>query len=280
MKVGVHVSIAGGIHLAVERAVRLGCETFQIFLTNPRSWRVKPLDPPSAEAFKKARKRHKLSPVFVHLPYLPNLASRDEEIYSKSIDSLSTNLDRCEEIGAEYLVAHLGKGEAGEESQHLMAEGVKKAWREKKRNVTLLVENTAGQGKELGATLEELSEMYVSIGRYIKRIGLCIDTCHAHAAGYELRTNEGLDGFLRQITHLFDKESVRLVHLNDSLRSLGSHVDRHQHIGKGQLGIDAFRLIVNHPLLRTVPGILETPKKSDADDLLNLATIRGLMLDK
>ncbi len=276
MKVGVHVSIAGGLQKAVERAEKLGCDTFQIFLCNPRSWSMPPLDVKAVEGFRAAREESGLDPVVVHMPYLPNLATLDEDLYVKSIESLRENLDRCEAVGAEYLVTHMGKGNHPEAVSR-MAEAIKHAWGEKDRRVFLLLENTAGQGSELGSTLEELSKIHKAIIKHIRQIGICIDTCHAFAAGYDIRTKGEIRNFVKNLLYLFDKQDIKVIHLNDSIKILGSRVDRHMHIGKGELGTDAFRYIVNNPVIRTVPGILETPKKSDEDDLVNLATVRSLM---
>lgn len=278
MRVGVHVSIVGGLHRAVERAGKLGCETFQVFLTNPRSWRMSPLDDRLVERFRAARQESGLGPVAVHMPYLPNLASHDRELFEKSVRSLRENLNRCDLVGAEFLVTHMGKGE-GLESRARMVEGITRAWDDQERDVSLLLENTAGQGREMGHKLEELGEVLEHI-TFRDRCGLCIDFCHAFAAGYDIHRRNGLSRFLKTIDYLAGMQYVKLLHLNDSLKPLGSRVDRHAHIGKGEVGTDGFRRIVNHKKLRKIPGILETPKKTDMDDIRNLAAIRALMRDK
>jgi len=278
MRVGVHVSIAGGIHRAVERATRLGCETFQLFLMNPRSWQMSRLDDRLAERFRAARQGTRLGPVAVHMPYLPNLASPDKELFNKSVESLRENLDRSDLVGAEFLVTHMGKGE-GVDSRARMVEAIRLAWGDKQRQVSLLLENTAGQGREMGCRLEDLLEVFERIPLGDRR-GLCIDFCHAFAAGYRIHQREGLYQFLSRIDYLVGFQHVKLLHLNDSLRCLGSRVDRHMHIGKGEIGVKAFRRIVNHIKLRYIAGILETPRKTDLDDLDNLSAIRALMRHK
>lgn len=278
MRVGVHVSVVGGIHRAVERANKLGCETFQVFLSNPRSWQIGPLDDLSVERFRAARQESGLGPVVVHMPYLPNLASPDRELFERSIQSLRENLDRCDLVGAEFLVMHMGKGE-GPECRARMVEGIARAWDERERDVSLLLENTAGQGREMGWKVEELVELFQRIP-FRGKCGFCVDFCHAFAAGYAVHRRDGLYRFLKRIDDLAGLQHVKLLHLNDSLRPLGSRVDRHAHIGKGEIGADGFRRIVNHTKLRRIPGILETPRKTDLDDLNNLLTIRSLMRRK
>jgi deoxyribonuclease-4 len=181
-------------------------------------------------------------------------------------------------VGAELLVMHMGKGEESE-SQARMVEGVTRAWGDKERNVSLLLENTAGQGREMGYSLEELVEVFQRIP-FRNKCGLCIDFCHALAAGYSIHRREGLSAFLKRIDYLAGLKYVKLVHLNDSLKPLGARIDRHMHIGKGEIGTEGFRRIVNHSRLRNVPGILETPRKTDLDDLHNLSVIRSLMRHK
>ena len=275
MRVGLHVSIAGGLHRAVERAVKLGCEALQLFLCNPRSWRTAPLDEDSVERFRAARKANGLGPLVVHMPYLPNLASTDLALYERSIDSLRENLDRCDAVGADFLVTHMGKGDERDGGER-MVEAIKRAWGERDRNVSLLLENTAGQGRETGHRLKKLVEVFEQIP-FRDKCGFCIDICHAFAAGYAVHNRRGLARFLRRVEDLTELQNVRLLHLNDALRPLGSRVDRHQHIGKGEVGIEGFKRIVNHPRFRDLPGILETPRKTDEDDLRNLSVIRSLM---
>ncbi len=278
-RLGVHVSIAGGLHLAVERARRLGCDSFQMFLSNPRSWRLTPILAGQVEQFRSALGDTCLSPVVVHLPYLPNLASTDPETFRKSVHVLKLHLDRCEALGAHYLVVHMGKGEDHRASRLRMVEAIKRAWGERPRGVCLLLENTAGQGREIGYTLEDLFQVFERISLEIN-CGLCIDSCHAFAAGYAIHLRKGLDEFISRIEHLVGLEKIRIIHLNDSLKPLGSRVDRHAHIGKGEIGANGLRRIVNHPAFCEIPMILETPRKNDQDDLVNLAAVRSLMRRK
>lgn len=238
-----------------------------------------PISALQVERFRTVLEGTNLSPVVAHLPYLPNLASAEIETLRKSVHVLRDHLDRCDALGARFLVLHMGKGEDKQVSQTRMVEAIMRAWGEEPRAVCLLLENTAGQGRELGRRLEDLAEIFDRI-RWKINCGLCIDSCHAFAAGYPIHRRNGLYRFVSKLEQLFGFASVKIIHLNDSLRPFGSRVDRHAHIGKGELGLDGLRRIVNHAKLRNIPMILETPRKTDTDDLENLAAVRSLVHSK
>ena len=273
MKFGVHVSVAGGLPKSVERAVKLGCETMQIFVGNPRGWHSpSPKDEAVAE-FRKLRDKSGIDPVVVHMPYLANLASENKDFLAMSIEMAREQMRRSELLGADFLVCHMGKADP-DEGMKRMVRSIRKVLGRKKHTCMFLLENTAGQGREMGRGLEEIGELLGLLSR--QDVGLCLDTCHAHAAGYDLSSQAGFEGFVRDFTQHIDPKSLKVVHLNDSLRETGCRVDRHEHIGVGTIGADGFQRFLGWAAIRELPGILETPKKKDSDDLANLKAIRRL----
>jgi len=259
---------------ALDRARALGCETLQIFSRNPRGWRFSPLDPHQVELFKVKAREEGLHPLVVHMPYLPNLASPDEGLYRRSVASLRAEVERCHLLGAQYLVTHVGKsmGDEPERSLERVARSLTVALEEEGPGV--LLENTAGQGSELGASLWELGEI-IAMAENHPRLGVCVDTAHAFQAGYAIHTPEGLEAFLEELDHLLGLGRLRLLHLNDSRTPLGSRVDRHWHIGEGHIGLEGFRLIIGHPLLRHLPAIMETPF-SPRWDRINMERVKAI----
>ncbi len=274
MRFGFHCSIAGGLIKALERACSLGCETLQIFTRNPRGWRFSPLAPEQVDAFKARIREREIHPLVVHMPYLPNLASPDEDLYQRSVASLKAEVERCRILGAQYLVTHVGKAMGDDPGKAL--ERVAKALLEAlgKGGPVILLENTAGQGSELGANLEELGKIIALAGKH-PGLGLCVDTAHAFQAGYPIHTRDGLDGFLEELDRFVGLERLRLLHLNDSRTPLGSRVDRHWHIGEGEIGLEGFKNIIGHPLLWPLPAIMETPF-SPQWDVKNMERVRAL----
>ncbi|MFN5757872.1 MAG: deoxyribonuclease IV [Planctomycetia bacterium] len=285
---GAHQSIAGGFTKAVERAIETGCECLQVFTRNINRWDVSPLDPGEASAFRRAVKDAGLALVVAHDSYLINPASADDALRRKSIAGLVTELERAEALGIRWVVAH--PGAAGEqpldEAVARAADGIAAAL-ETTRTLAagILIETTAGQGSCLGAAFEEIGTMLARIDKQpglAKRVGVCLDTCHVFAAGYPLSPQESLDATLRQFDRAIGLKRLVVIHANDSKRELGSRVDRHEAIGKGKIGREAFRLIMRHPKLAHIPLILETPKEgadgkvSPAKDRGNLATLRRL----
>ena len=275
MRIGVHVSIAGGLCKAVERAQALGCRTMQIFSKSPRGWAARPLDSVDMQEARRWRRQAGISPFVVHASYLINLAATDPALYERSIDSLRNELERCEMMAADFLVVHVGSAKNAQRepvariTRALRAVLGGSPWRTR-----VLLENTAGQRGEVGSRFEELAELLSSVGS--DRLGICLDTCHTFAAGYDLRTMPGVKKIVAQLRDTVGVASLHLIHANDSKKGLGCRVDRHEHIGKGQIGLSGFRALLAHPDIRRLPIVLETPKTSDADDLRNLKTVREL----
>jgi deoxyribonuclease-4 len=285
---GAHQSIAGGFHRAVERAVETGCESLQIFTRNINQWAVSPIAAADAAAFKDAVRSAGLVLVVAHDSYLINPAAADQILRKKSIAGLIDEVRRAETLGIPWVVAH--PGAAGEQPMETAvaraATGIAEALRTTiGLSAGILIETTAGQGSCLGARFEEIGAMLDVVDAtpgLKKRVGVCLDTCHVFAAGYPLAPAAALDDTLRQFDRHIGLERLKVIHANDSKRELGSRVDRHEAIGKGKIGREAFRLLINHPKLAGIPFILETPKEgpdgkpSPAVDRRNLASLRRL----
>ena len=280
MRIGIHVSIAGGMEKMAWTAASLGCETVQVFSRGPRGGKAKPFSPEDVAAMKLVLEHKGIEPLAVHVPYYVNLASSDPEKRGYSVDVLAGDLERAEALGGKYVVTHIGHGQAGEQADSAGPLGrvllsLEEAFSRYSGPVKVLLENTAGQGQELGSSFEAVSALLRSLPE--ERAGACLDTCHAFAAGYDLRDAKGV----HQVLTLFDKvvglHRLGAVHLNDSKGGLGSHLDRHQHIGRGELGAETFRALLRSPLLPCeIPGLLETPVDSPGDDLANLSTMKEL----
>ncbi|MBW2554890.1 MAG: deoxyribonuclease IV [Deltaproteobacteria bacterium] len=280
MRFGFHISIAQGFSKVVEKAQKTKCETIQLFSRNPRGWKFKALNPDEVGQFKTKLASSNISPCFLHLPYLPNLAATKKELYTKSIDSLCEDLKRAEILSIPFLVIHVGSRVAlsEEEAIEKVVQGINESFQRIPNQVMILLENTAGQGTELGSTFSQLQNILSGVEDQ-SRIGICLDTAHAFAAGYDLFTKNGLDETLNEFDRLIGLKHLHLLHLNDAKTPLASHSDRHWHIGKGYIGLEGFRNIVNHPLLDHLPGIMETPRKDLKDDLRNMRVVRSLMKD-
>ena len=276
VRVGVHVSIAGSLDLAVDRAKDAGCDVFQMFSRNPRGWGFKPLADADCTLFRQKIATTGLLPVD-HMPYLPNLASPRSEIWEKSVQTLQTELDRCGRLGIPYLVTHLGHhlgdGIAGGRARVIKA--VNMALEASDNNVMLLLENTAGEKNSVGSSFEHIRAIIDGIAKP-GRIGICFDTCHAFAAGYELRTGAGLAATLAQLDETVGINRLKVVHANDTKGDLGSGLDRHEHIGIGFIGEDGFRRILHHPVFARLPLICETPVDDRRDDRGNIQAVRDL----
>lgn len=278
MRVGVHTSIAGAIENAALHAKKIGCDTFQMFSANPRGWRTLDPTPEACERFRAARSHYGLAPVAIHDNYLINLASAIPIIREKSITAFRRELERAVALGADYLVAHPGSSKGGtvREAIRTCAESLRQAANGLSLDgLTILIENTAGQGSAIGRTFEEVAEIIAGAAGDLP-VGACIDTAHSFAAGYPIHTQHGLAQTLKQLESTIGLGKVRVIHANDSKTAFGSHVDRHEHIGKGQIGADAFRRIVRHPKLRAIPFICETPIDRPGDDKRNLRVMRRL----
>lgn len=284
MKTGCHISIIGGIDNSVKRAEELGCSTMQIFSKNASTWREKILKKDEVENFRENLKNSNISPVFIHTPYLINLASPSDELYFKSISAFLEEMKRADILLPDpYLITHPGAHTgAGEEY------GIQRIIRalniilEKSADLNLrtviLLEDTAGSGTHLGYNFYQLKRMVEGV-KDKKRIGMCFDTCHAFAAEYDLSHQEGVEQTLEEIDKCLGLERLKVIHLNDSKFPLGSRKDRHMHIGKGYIGLEGFRVLVNHKHLKDLPFILETPKHDEEDDLKNINLVKSLILN-
>ncbi|MDD1693730.1 MAG: deoxyribonuclease IV [Methanoregula sp.] len=276
VKVGVHVSIAGSLDLAVDRAKDAGCDVFQIFSRNPRGWGYLPIAGDVAETFRAKIKTTGLIPVD-HMPYLPNLASPKPEVWEKSVATLTAELGRCGTLKIPYLVTHLGHhlgdGIAGGRARVITA--INTALGESDNTVQLLLENTAGEKNSVGSSFEHIRGIMDGIEEK-NRIGICFDTCHAFAAGYELRTEEGIAETLSQLDEQIGLSNLRVIHLNDTKGDRASGLDRHEHIGLGFIGEAGFRRILHNKVFSTLPLICETPVDDRRDDRGNIQAVRDL----
>lgn len=280
LHLGSHMSIAGGLHKAFERIEAVGGTALQLFTRNQRQWKVPPLSGDDVAAFRGAWERWGDYPVAAHDSYLINLANPDRAKAERSVNAFAEELRRCERLGIPWLVthpgSHLGTGtEAGiaRYAANLDAALVLSGT----QRVMPLLETTAGQGTNLGGSFQELAAM-LAASSHADRLGVCLDTCHAFAAGYDLRTAEGLETALAEFDAQVGLGRLRFVHLNDSKNPLGSRKDRHEHIGQGEIGPEGFRAMINSPLLAALPLCLETPKEDDLeDDRVNMARLRAML---
>jgi deoxyribonuclease-4 len=274
--VGVHVSIAGSVDQAVDRAKAKGCDVFQIFSRNPRGWSFRPLSSDEITAFSQKVSATGLLPVD-HMPYLPNLATPREELYKKSVSTLTEELGRCGTLKIPYLVTHLGHhlgdGIAGGRKRVIAA--INTALSASDNEVLLLLENTAGEKNSVGSTFEHILPIIEGLTD-TSRICICFDTCHAFAAGYDLRNAEGIEDTVHQFDEVIGVKQIKCVHLNDSKGARGSGLDRHEHIGMGSIGERGFRCLLHNPVFRDLPLICETPVDARQDDEGNIRKVRKL----
>jgi deoxyribonuclease-4 len=279
VRLGAHESIAGGVHKAFDRAQSVGCDAVQIFVRPNRSWAVPRLTEEDVALFRARAAETAIRPVVAHSSYLLNLASPEDDLWHRSIDTLIIELERCEALGVRWLVihpgAHVGTGEEvglmrmaqALGDVHAATVGI---------GARILLETTAGQGTRLGHRFEHLAWLLEHTAEG-ERLGVCLDTCHAFAAGYELRTPEGYAATMAALDRVIGLERLKAIHLNDSKGELGSRKDRHEHIGKGHIGLAGFRHVLNDPRLLGLPGLLETPKSDDLhEDRENLSVLRSL----
>lgn len=277
-RVGVHTSIAGGIHLSMEKARTLGCSTVQIFSHNPRQWHINKIPENDVVKFKELRKAFNINPVFIHTSYLINLASSNEEVIKKSAELLIHEMDIADTLSADYVILHTGSAssdpaEAGRQRaiEALGSVLINRQWKSK-----LLLENTAGERGDISSKMSDLGEIINRVNSSMIG-GVCIDTCHAFSAGYDIREDSGLSGLVREIDEHIGLHSVKVIHLNDSKKTVGSGVDRHEHIGIGGIGIKGLKRFLKHPAFKDIPLILETPKKNEDDDQRNLKKAAKLL---
>jgi len=286
-RVGVHTSIAGSFAQAAEKAHEIGCTAFQIFSTSPRMWKTRPLGQEDIAAMARLRRAYNLHPLVIHANYLLNLASPDPALRERSVAAFREELDRASALGAQYLVLHPGSYRDGTREQGIrtLARSIReamggKAMRETSADavrpnaVRLLIENTCGQGNTLGGSFAEIQEILELLEGL--PVDCCLDTAHCFAAGMDVATPEGLRKALAEAGATIGLQRVKVIHANDSRSALGSHRDWHEHIGRGGIGREGFRRIVNEPSLRDKVFILETPVDQPGDDRRNLRMLQSL----
>lgn len=285
---GSHVSVAGGLDRGVTRAVELQCDCLQVFTKNANAWKAAPLTDAAVAAWHQAYQQSGLRHPIAHASYLINLATPDDVLLEKSIEALIVEWQRCETLQLEGLVLHPGAFTTSDEASGVMRvidSIVRVAQVVSPKFCRLMLENTAGQGTCLGHSIKQIGEMIdgavKSMPSLSQSLAVCIDTCHAFAAGYAINTAGGFRDFVAEIGDTLPSGAVRAIHLNDSKKPLGSRVDRHEHIGRGELGIEAFRLLLADPVLGPLPGYLETEKGTDPEsgrdwDAINLEVLRSI----
>jgi len=280
-RIGIHTSTAGGIHNAAERAYRLGCNTLQIFSSSPRQWAPYELSYPLCEEMLRLRAQYNLKPLVIHTNYLVNLASTNQLFLKKSVEAFRGEVERALAVCADYLVLHPGSFRGADREAGLLqtaaaiaaaTQGLDLA----KSGLTILVENTAGAEFSLGGRFEQVAEVIERL-RGIVPIAACIDTCHTHVAGYDIVSEEGIYQTLLHLDATIGLNNVRVVHCNDAKAARGSKLDRHQHIGKGAIGIEPFRILLNDLRLAHAAFIAETPIDKPGDDRKNVAALKGLV---
>jgi deoxyribonuclease-4 len=280
VRLGHHTSIAGSLERSALQAAEMGANTFQIFSSSPRQWKASVPSPAGINLLNRARERFDLTPLVIHDNYLINLAAADAGVRAKSVEAFRGELERAIAIGAEYVVAHPGnhKGQSLEQGILHLLEGVTAAAAGLKfGKLMLLIENTVGAGAQIGGRMEELRVIrdYAATMTDLP-VGYCLDTCHLLASGYDVSSADGLKKTVAEADRILGLDHVPVMHANDSKGPLGSHMDRHQNIGQGYIGLDGFRRILTHPRLRSKAFILETPVEKDGDDKRNLDTLKSL----
>ncbi len=276
MKFGAHVSIAGGIDKAPERAYKVGCECFQIFTRSPRGGKPPALDKNLVDSFLSECNKYGFSAYYVHTPYYINLASASKDIRDSSIRIIEEELMRGSMLGVKYIMTHIGSAKDSRRSNAVKAviEGLRQVLYKSSYKTKLLLENSAGQGATIGDTFEELADILQNVEN--PELGICLDTAHLFAAGYDIRTKSSLKNVINNLSSIIGLDKLKLLHGNDSKVDLGERKDRHEHIGDGQIGLKGFSNIVNHPYLKKLDLIVETPLEKIDDDIKNLNKLRRL----
>ena len=277
MQVGCHVSASGSIDKAVDNAVERNCTAFQIFTRSPRSWHAKELTKEVIDAFKSKLKDSKIDrfAICAHMPYLPNLATPKDDAFEKSVNTLVSEVERCAQLGIPYLVTHLGShlGTGEEAGIKRLVDGLTKAG-QTKNDVMILLENTAGQKNSVGSDFQQLGEIFKQL-KPEKKFGVCLDTCHAFVAGYDLRTKEKVKETFKEFDKHVGVENLKILHLNDARGELGCNLDRHYHLGLGGIGEEGITSVVKFANKEKIPIILETPIDDDRDDFENVKIAKG-----
>ncbi len=278
MQIGCHVSISGSIDKAVDNAIERKCTALQIFTRSPRSWHAKDLSDINVKNFKQKLDVSKIDrfATVTHMPYLPNLATPNQDAYSKSVKTLEDEIERCGKLGIPFLVSHLGShlGTGEEKGIARLVKAFEKAAKIK-NDVMILLENTAGQKNTVGADFDQLASIFSKL-RPAKRFGICFDTCHAFSAGHDLRTNKAVKDTLEKFDEAIGIEHLKILHLNDSKGELGSNLDRHYHIGLGGIGEKGMSAIIKFMNKKKIPMILETPIDDIRDDFANIKKVKEL----
>lgn len=280
-RIGMHTGTAGGVETAAERAYRLGCNCFQVFSSSPRMWRAVNLTRQQCEEMRRLRDNYGLEPLVIHVSYLVNLASQTEEFYLKSIEGFRGEVQRAMALGAEYLVLHPGsyRGLTREQGLERAARGIERAVEGVDMsacNFRILIENTAGAEFSLGGSFEQVAALVERLRPHAP-MGACIDTCHTHVAGYDIVSDDGYDDTMRRLEETVGLGNVRVWHCNDAKAARGSKLDRHEHIGKGSIGNDVFRKLLNDARMAHAAFIAETPVDEPLDDLQNVNALKGLV---
>ena len=277
MQIGCHVSISGSIDKSVDNAVERNCSAFQIFTRNPRGWHAKDLTKEDIDAFKSKLKSSKIDrfATCAHMPYLPNLATPKNDGFEKSVNTLISEVERCAQLGIPYLVTHLGShlGTGEEAGIKKLVEALTKAG-QTKNDVMILLENTAGQKNSVGSDFKQLGEIFKQL-KPGKKFGVCLDTCHAFVAGYDLRTADKVKETFKEFDKHVGIENLKILHLNDARGEIGCNLDRHYHLGLGGIGEEGITSVVKFANKKKIPIILETPIDDDRDDFENVKIAKG-----
>ena len=277
MQIGCHVSASGSIDKSVDNAVERNCSAFQIFTRSPRSWHAKELTKEVIDAFKSKLKDSKIDrfAICAHMPYLPNLATPKNDAFEKSVNTLISEVERCAQLGIPYLVTHLGShlGTGEEAGIKKLVEGLTKAG-QTKNDVMILLENTAGQKNSVGSDFKQLGEIFKQL-KPVKKFGVCLDTCHAFVAGYDLRTVDKVKETFKEFDKHVGIENLKILHLNDARGEIGCNLDRHYHLGLGGIGEEGISSVVKFVNKKKIPIILETPIDDDRDDFENVKIAKG-----
>ena len=277
MQIGCHVSISGSIDKSVDNAVERNCSAFQIFTRNPRGWHAKDLTKEDIDAFKSKLKSSEIDrfATCAHMPYLPNLATPKNDGFEKSVNTLISEVERCAQLGIPYLVTHLGShlGTGEEAGIKKLVEGLTKAG-QTKNDVMILLENTAGQKNSVGSDFKQLGEIFKQL-KPGKKFGVCLDTCHAFVAGYDLRTADKVKETFKEFNKHVGIENLKILHLNDARGEIGCNLDRHYHLGLCGIGEEGIKSVVKFANKKKIPIILETPIDDDRDDFENVKIAKG-----
>ena len=277
MQIGCHVSASGSIDKSIDNAVERNCSAFQIFTRSPRSWHAKEITKETIDAFKFKLKASKIDrfAICAHMPYLPNLATPKDDAFEKSVNTLISEVERCAQLGIPYLVTHLGShlGTGEEAGIKKLVEGLTKAG-QTKNDVIILLENTAGQKNSVGSDFKQLGEIFKQL-KPVKKFGVCLDTCHAFVAGYDLRTVDKVKETFKEFDKHIGIKNLKILHLNDARGEMGCNLDRHYHLGLGGIGEEGITAVVKFANKKKIPIILETPIDDDRDDFENVKIAQG-----